>query len=74
MISVDERKVLLRAVRVEAIILVSTISEDVIRKTNQSDIMMRDLVFQMWENAHRRLRREGNAELLEREKLGDFDF
>lgn len=73
MLTTDERKVILRAIRKEAIIIVSENTEDTIRKINESDILMRNLAEQIWENTIRRLRREGFSDLCERPKLADFD-
>ena len=73
-LSTDERKAILRAMRKETIILVSQSTEAGIRNTTESDILMRDLIFQIWENAQRRLRADVRAAFLERSKLGDFDY
>lgn len=73
MLSKDERKIVLRAIRSETVISVSQESDVNIRKINESDIHMKNFVDTIWENAERRLRREGQAELCQRDKLGDFD-
>ena len=73
MLSTEEKKVILRAIRTEAIVIVSQKIEEGIRNVNASDILMRDLCMQTWENAQRRLRSQNAAELLERSKLADFD-
>ena len=73
MLSTDEKKIILRAMRKEAIISISRHTEEKMRYINESDILMRDLVLQIWEDAQRRLQTEQHADLIERSKLGDFD-
>ena len=70
----EERKIVLRAVCVEAVLAISQCTEELIRKTNESEILMGDQIEQIWENAQRRLRTLWKASLLEREKTGEFDY
>ncbi|KAI5059615.1 hypothetical protein GOP47_0025934 [Adiantum capillus-veneris] len=74
MLSIEERKILMRVTRIEAVIIMSQSADDTLRKTNESDIHLRNFVEQIWENTIRHLRNGGNAEFCEREKLQDFDY
>ena len=55
MLPTDEKKVILCAMRTEAIIMVSQNIEESMRKINKSNILMHDLVMAIWENAQQRL-------------------
>ena len=74
MLPTDEKKVILHAMRTEAVIMVSQNTEESMIKINESDILMRDLSKAIWENAHQRLQSQNGAELLERSKLANFDY
>ena len=74
MLPTDEKKVILCAMRTEAIITVSQNTKESMRKINEFDILMCDLVMAIWENAQRCLRSQNAAELLERSKLKNFDY
>lgn len=69
----DEKKIVTRAIRIETIIYVSLCTEARIEAINQSDSEIRNCFLEIWDNAQRRLRREGHAALLERERLGNFN-
>ena len=68
MLPTDKKKVILHAMRTEAIIMVSQNTEESMRKINEFDILMRDLVMAIWENAQEHLQSHNAAELLERSK------
>ena len=53
MLPTDERKVILCAIHTKAIIIVSQNIEESMRKTNKFDILMQDLIMEIWENAQR---------------------
>ena len=74
MLSTDERKVILCAVRTETIITISQNTEESLKKISDSDILMRDMIVEIWENTQRCLRSQNAMELLEREKLSNFDY
>ena len=66
MISTEERKVILHAIHTQAIIIVLQKTEEGERNVNESDILMHNLVMQIWENAQCRLCSQNVVELLER--------
>ena len=74
MLPMDEKKVILRAMCTEVIIMVSQNTKESMRKINESDILMCDLCKAVWENAQWHLRSQNAAELLERSKLENFDY
>lgn len=69
----DEKKIITRAIQIETVIYVSLCTEARIEAINQSNSEIRNCFLEIWDNAQRRLRREGHAALLERERFGDFN-
>ena len=74
MLPTDEKKVILGAMRMKAIITISQNTEESMRKINEFDILMCDLSKAIWENAQRCLQSQNAAELLDRSKLAKFDY
>ena len=74
MLPTDEKKVILRAMRLEAIIIVSQNTKESMRKINQSNILMQNLIMAIWKNAQWCLQSQNAVELLERSKLTNFDY
>lgn len=70
----EQRKIVNRALRIETIIAISMSTEARIEAINQSDSELRNFFLEIWERTQRTLRREGNAEIVEQEVLGKFDF
>ena len=73
MMTLDEKKIVMRAICMETVLVISSLTEGCIEAINQSDSLMRDFVLDTWERAQRHVQNKGNAHLIERQKLVDFD-